>query len=147
MEQETFFIIAALTLITVYLVKRYGNTDSDQSAQSVNREVQYLEDKWDDICQLVNSENQNEWRIAIIETDILINTLMNLKGVQGETHVERINNLPTSFNKRKKLYNLRQMRNMVVHKGLAYKLNKEQITTFKIEFESMLESFKTYLIA
>lgn len=147
MEQETFFIIAALTLITVFIVKRFSNTDINETPKAVNREIQYLEDKWKDINKLLFSENNNDWRMAIIESDILIYNLMTFHGIQGDNHVEKINNLPSSFNKKQQLYNLHRTRNQIAHKGMAYNLDKEKVEAFKNRFEGVLDSFKVYVLA
>lgn len=48
--------------------------------------------QWQSVLRLINSNNPSDWKLAIIEADVLLDTLTYMQGFQGETLGERLKN-------------------------------------------------------
>ena len=140
---EGLITLIVVILAIIITVRGGGNSSSKEETkptQKKNRELEFLVNKWNDIQVLFDSEQENDWRIAIIETDILIYKMMLLADVYGDTHIEKINNLPSKFKDRNTLYYLHQIRNQVAHKGYDFHLDKEKSNQIRDAFHNFLLS-------
>lgn len=48
--------------------------------------------QWQSVLRLANSQNPSDWKLAIIEADVLLDTLTYMQGFPGETLGERLKN-------------------------------------------------------
>lgn len=136
-------IILAVVVFVIVLVISGGGRDSSYLEEipkksKRSRELEYFEKKYGDTIDLFDSDNENDWRMAIIEADILIINIMRFSGVYGNNHGEKISNLSSNKINKKALYSLHRIRNRVAHQGVGYHLDRDQVNQIKKTFENAM---------
>jgi hypothetical protein len=83
----------------------------------------------DIISEYASSENPNDWRQAIIQADIVLETLLDERGIPGTTVGERLKNVsPEKLKTLQDAWSAHKVRNEIAHKGGDFILTK-RITT------------------
>lgn len=79
--------------------------------------------RWQQIQDLVSSTNTNDWRQAIIESDIMLGDLLAKLGYQGESIGEKLRHVvPADFVTLNDAWEAHKVRNEIAHQGTAFDL-------------------------
>ncbi len=83
--------------------------------------------RWDKVKNHIESENDNDWRQAIIEADIMLGELLTKMGYKGEGIGEQLKRVEKSdFNTLDDAWEAHKVRNRIAHDGSDYVLNKTE---------------------
>ncbi len=83
-------------------------------------------EQWQAVLDHLNSANESEWKLAIIEADKLTDDLLIRKGCQGESMAERLSLLTKrEFKSLDLLWEAHKVRNRIAHK-LDFKINRNE---------------------
>ncbi len=86
-----------------------------------------LAHKWDRVKNHIESENENDWRQAIIEADIMLGELLTKMGYKGEGIGEQLKRVEKSdFNTLDDAWEAHKVRNRIAHDGSDYVINKSE---------------------
>ncbi len=96
-------------------------------------------DRWSDVMLHIQSGNPNDWRLAIIEADILLEESLEEMGLAGNTIGEKLKSAsPTQFTTLDDAWKAHRVRNEIAHAGsdfvLTQKTAQETINQFKRVF-------------
>ncbi len=81
--------------------------------------------RWRKVMDHISTDNQNDWRQAIIEADIMLEDLLVKLGYQGEGIGERLRRVKTGdFKSIDQAGEAHGIRNRIAHDGSNYTLNK-----------------------
>ncbi len=88
-------VMIGLTIVFFY---KYGQVLKKESEAFMKRRVvekeeesyQRLQKRWKNVLSLSTSETKSDWRVAILEADILLDDALSLFEVEGETLGERL---------------------------------------------------------
>lgn len=121
-------IFLFLFLIVFFLLKakkiKSGKTPERKEGSEFNLEK--LNQNWQNVLNHLNSANESEWKLAIIEADKLIDDLLVQKGYQGESLAERLNMVDKkSMKSFELLWEAHKIRNRIAHK-LDFKINRNE---------------------
>lgn len=132
----------------IYLIeglKRYRNVEEEiygTPPKVINEEKgdPVLEKRWRKILEHVESKNENDWRQAIIEADIMLEDLLLKLGYQGEGVGERLRRAdPGDFKTLSQAGEAHGVRNRIAHDGSAHPLSqldaRRVINLYKQVFE------------
>ena len=101
-----------------------GVSPERKEGSEVNLEK--LNQNWQDVLNHLNSANESEWKLAIIEADKLIDDLLIQKGYQGESLAERLSMIDKkSMKSFELLWEAHKIRNRIAHK-LDFKINRNE---------------------
>ncbi len=97
-------------------------------------------EKWLDIEAKINSMNPSDWRLAILEADILLDNMLIQMGLPGETLGERLKSADASFfSTISEAWTAHKIRNIIAHEGSSYDLTyneaRKAIDLFRRVFE------------
>lgn len=82
---------------------------------------------WERIQKLFESSNPSDWRIAIIEADILLDQLITRLGYPGETMGERMQHMSAAdFPMINAAWEAHKIRNRIAHEGSEYHLDARE---------------------
>ncbi len=82
---------------------------------------------WKRIVDHIESPNENDWRLAILEADIMLNGLLDALSLPGETVGEKLKNVEKSdFTTIDSAWEAHRIRNSIAHDGVAYLLNQRE---------------------
>ncbi|MEX2405224.1 MAG: hypothetical protein WD579_01335, partial [Candidatus Paceibacterota bacterium] len=92
-----FLLSLFLMVIVVYLSVRLNQTREEQQsflkklsldARKGTEEV--VNERWSRILKLSESSNENDWRQAVMEADIMLDNMLTAMGHQGDTLGEKL---------------------------------------------------------
>lgn len=92
--------------------------------------------RWEHVEKLFASTNQNDWRVAIIEADTMLDELLQSYNFTGDNLGERLKNankkiLPTV----QSAWEAHKVRNRIAHEGVNFKLSEREAQATKKHFE------------
>jgi|SRR3989344_4818535 len=86
-----------------------------------------LADKWKRIVEKSESENASDWRLCIIEADIMLDDLLATLHLPGDTIGEKLKAVEKSdFNTIEYAWEAHKARNMIAHEGQNFLLNQRE---------------------
>lgn len=102
--------------------------------------------KYDSIDAHAASENPNDWRLAIIEADIVLEELLEQRGFRGATIGEKLKNANTdTFRSLRDAWDAHMVRNNIAHQGSDFILTKriadEALAKYRRVFDELSHGF------
>lgn len=93
----------------------------------------------DDVIEHSSSDNPNDWRLAIIEADIILDELLKERGFAGATLGERLKSIsPQQLSSIQDAWEAHKVRNKIAHSGTDFVLTKrmaqETIGRYRLVF-------------
>jgi hypothetical protein len=99
--------------------------------------------RWERIIELINSANSSDWRLAIIEADVMLEDLLNSMGYHGESIGEMLKAVEVSdFLTLDAAWEAHKVRNKIAHSGSEFALNEREAKRVIALFESVFREFK-----
>jgi len=90
-------------------------------------EVGAIVGRWDDIVSHLGSSNPNDWKLAVIEADILLDEILRRGGYHGDSLGERLQGVERSdFETIDLAWEGHKIRNRIAHEGVNFNLSHEQ---------------------
>lgn len=145
-----FLISIVLLLLYVYASTNYEQLYQAQTAELLERERIYAErihgspraSRYEDILTHIGSANPNDWRLAIIEADVLLDELLKQHGFTGGSLGERLKSVsPQQLESIEDAWQAHKIRNQIAHEGADFILTKrvaeETITRYRRVFTDL----------
>lgn len=99
--------------------------------------------RWNAIRNHLESLNEVEWRMAIMEADNILDDIIKAIGTTGENLGERLKNMePSDFNNLQNAWEAHKVRNRIAHEGMKFKITKEEATRVIGLYEKIFKEFK-----
>jgi hypothetical protein len=99
--------------------------------------------KWDRVMAHMATDNPSEWRLAIIEADIILEEFLNMAGYRGETVSEKLKKVEKSdFETIEAAWEAHKVRNQVAHDGADFILTREKADRAIALYRAVFEEFK-----
>jgi len=84
-----------------------------------------LANRWSDVVKHVDSPNQNDWRQAILEADIILDEILTKMGYQGESIGEKLKRANKGdFQSLDDAWEAHKVRNQIAHEGSNFALSQ-----------------------
>lgn len=98
--------------------------------------------KLDQIEQHVSSDNPNDWRLGVIEADIMLEELLEERGIPGTTIGERLKHMSSeTLRSLDDAWSAHKVRNQIAHAGgdfiLTKRIAQETIARYKRVFDEL----------
>lgn len=130
----SLIVSVILVIGIVYAYIRYNQmgdleTIKVETQQRLYREL-YGEDKkntrWQDVEQHITSENPNDWKLAIIESDVMLEEALDDAGYTGATIADRLKGVPRGqLQTLDDAWTAHKVRNQIAHGGTDFVLTKK----------------------
>lgn len=105
--------------------------------------VQYVNPKWNKVRQHIDSENPSDWKLAILEADIILDEMLDKMGYRGETIGEKLKMVEQSdFTTINSAWEAHKIRNSIAHEGSDFLINKREADRVIALFKEVFEEFK-----
>ncbi len=96
--------------------------------------------RWEDALAHITSDNPNDWRLAIIEADIMLEELLNSLGFPGLTIGDKLKRAsPQFFKTIEDAWTAHKVRNDIAHRGtdfvLTQRIAKETLEHYRRVFD------------
>lgn len=100
--------------------------------------------KWQQVQAHVASQNPSEWRLAILEADIILDEMVyEYFGERGDTLGERLKKIDRSdFVTIDKAWEAHRIRNAIAHEGSSFELSEREMKNILRLYEEVFAEFK-----
>ncbi|MBV9159447.1 MAG: hypothetical protein JO019_02500, partial [Candidatus Kaiserbacteria bacterium] len=106
------------------------------------RDVPKTQLRWNRVLEQIGSEDEREWRLAILEADIMLNELLDVLGYKGETMADKMKMVNRSqFRSIDAAWEAHGLRNRIAHQTLALPLEKRDARRAITQYESVFREF------
>lgn len=86
-----------------------------------------LNDKWQKVQAHIGSNNPSDWRLAILEADIMLGEILDKMGYQGDSIGEKLKGVERSdFLTLDKAWEAHKVRNQIAHEGADFQLSDRE---------------------
>ncbi len=105
-------------------------------------DVSKVQLRWNRILEEVSSEDEQRWRLAILEADIMLNELLDVLGYRGETMADKMKQVDRAdFNTIDFAWEAHKVRNSVAHEGSARSLGAREARRVIDLYERVFREF------
>lgn len=100
-------------------------------------------EKWERVIAHIHSDNPSDWRLAIMEADIILEETLRRNGFPGETIGDMLKSAqPGDFRTLDAAWEAHKVRNKVAHSGSDFDLNAREALRVVNLFEAVFREFK-----
>lgn len=131
-----FFFVIAYCIVRLTEIRRKEKAFLKQKIEEYARKHSESETgeketfknpKWQKVLELLFSENEGDWKLAIMEADLLLDTLMIELGFRGDSLGERLKNAnQDSFKNLTFAWEVHNIRNKIAHEGSDFVISKHE---------------------
>jgi len=144
------FISLCLIAFIIYCtmrIKQIREAEEEKFAASAHTiqalDVSRTQMRWNRIMQQIASDNEQNWRLAILEADIMLNELLDVLGYRGETMGDKMRNVERAdFNTIDMAWEAHRARNKIAHEGSALLLNMREARRIMAMYERVFREFQ-----
>lgn len=98
--------------------------------------------QWQEIQEHVDSDNPNDWKLAIIEADVMLGRLLETTGYVGATIGERLKSASaSSFRTLDDAWRAHRLRNQIAHGGADFVLTQKMAREALVQYQRVFEEF------
>ena len=103
----------------------------------------YVNPKWAKVLEHVNSENPSDWKLGILEADIMLGEVLDKMGYHGSTIGDKLKSIEASdFTSLQEAWEAHKVRNSIAHEGSDYVVSKPEAERVIRLFEKIFKEFK-----
>lgn len=101
-----------------------------------------LNEKWEQVLKLLESDSASDWKLAILEADIMLEEILDKMGYDGDTIGEKLKNVEQSdFETLDYAWEAHKIRNAVAHEGSDFLLNQREAKRTIALYKKVFEEF------
>lgn len=83
--------------------------------------------RWQAVVDYMNSHNEGDWKLAVLEADSMLDSLLDTLNLPGENLGEKLKSAdPDKFPKLNKIWEAHNIRNRIAHEGVDFLLSKNE---------------------
>ena len=98
-----------------------------EAHSEVHAEGGTVNTRWQEILELVNNDNPGNWRLAVIEADVMLDELLKRLGYLGDTLGERLKSVDGgTFRTLNQAWEAHRVRNQIAHDGSDFVLTQRE---------------------
>ncbi len=106
-------------------------------------EEKFVNPKWLRVIDHVNSPNPSDWKLAILEADIMLGEALDKMGYHGATIGDKLKSIePSDFPHLQEAWEAHKVRNSIAHEGSDYLVNKPEAERVIKLFRKVFEASK-----
>lgn len=99
--------------------------------------------RWEQVQTHIKSENESDWRLAILEADLILEDLLKSLGIEGETIGEMLKATDANhFNEYQKAWEAHRVRNGIAHQGSGFILGRAEARRIIGLFEDVFKAYR-----
>lgn len=96
---------------------------------------------WEKILKLIGSDNPNDWKLAVIEADKMLEVVVNTFSVPGDNMGDKLKNIePSDFTTLDEAWQAHKVRNRIAHEH-NFHLNQHEARLAIDNFERVFKEF------
>ncbi|MCK5059642.1 MAG: hypothetical protein KAR00_00635 [Candidatus Pacebacteria bacterium] len=129
-------MIRAEEIALLYPKGRGESAATDTESQKVENK------KWEKVLARVESSNPSDWKVAILEADIMLEEILEKMGYHGDTMSDRLKQVEKSdFTTIDLAWEAHKIRNAIAHEGGDFLLNERETRRVIDLYRQVFEEF------
>jgi hypothetical protein len=114
----------------------------DTGYETVDKGDAALSTRWETVQKHITSTNENDWKQAIIESDIILDEILTKMGYHGESVGEKLKRVePADFNSLDDAWEAHKVRNRIAHDGSSFAIGQHEAQTVINLYKKVFEEF------
>ena len=121
----------------------YYEGKAKEAAETKAVKKVYKNEKWERVQAHITSDNQSDWRLAILECDVILEEMVAVMGYRGDNLGEKLKNVERSdFTTIDQAWEAHKVRNLIAHEGSDYVLLEREAKRVVELYRRVFEEFK-----
>jgi hypothetical protein len=113
------------------------------ATENANENTPEINPKWKKVLAHLESQNESDWKLAVIECDIMLDDILDKLHLPGETMGEKMKAVEKSdFTTIDNAWEAHKIRNQVAHEGGDYVLNQHEARRVVALYQTVFEEFQ-----
>ncbi len=102
----------------------------------------HLANRWESVMKHMDSKNENDWKQAIMEADIILDDILTKMGYRGESVGEKLKRVVTGdFHTLNEAWEAHKVRNQIAHEGSSFQLSEHDAKNVIHMYRKVFEEF------
>ncbi len=136
------FCVVRMVEINVEELGHLKHAIDEMAARDRERAATGGNPRWNRITELLSSPNTSDWRLSIIEADTILQSLLDARGVPGESIGEKLKSMtPGDLGSIQAAWEAHLVRNRIAHEGIEYELTdrdaRRTIQLYEVVFREL----------
>lgn len=149
----------ALIVFIIYVTREYNKVLASEKAklniedvstipnfgqeETVNEPVDKQNLRWQKVLKLINSENASDWKVAILEADIMLGEMLDSMGYRGDSIGEQLKQIEKAdFTSLNSAWEAHKIRNSIAHEGDDFLITHREASRVIRLFEEVFLEFR-----
>ena len=122
--------------------KAHGHGKEKRGGKGAAAEEDIAAKRWERALSHLNSERESDWRLSVLEADVLLDEMITGMGYRGDSLGERLKSIEKSdFTTLDKAWEAHAVRNKIAHEGAAFALTEREAKRVVKLYEDVFEEF------
>lgn len=135
-------VVYATIRLTLIRKKEVEEAEELYSAYARNQTSHAQNHEWERIKERIDSDNPDEWRLAILDADVLLERIVDRMQYQGDTLSEKLRQIERSdFNTIDEAWEAHKVRNRIAHEGEDFTLTPREAKRVISLYEQVFQEF------
>lgn len=123
-------------------IEEYAQKHAEQEKEKWEKGGNFVNKKWGNVLQYLFSENPGDWKLAIIEADLMLEELMDQLGFKGENLGEKLKSAnQDTFRSLSPAWEVHIIRNKIAHEGQEFELSQHEAKRVIALYEQIFREF------
>lgn len=123
-------------------IEEYAKRHAEQEKEKWEKGGNFLNKKWNNVLQYLFSENPGDWKLAIIEADLMLEELMDQLGFKGDNLGEKLKSAnQDTFRSLSSAWEVHIIRNKIAHEGQEFQLSQHEAKRVVALYEQIFREF------
>ena len=102
----------------------------------------YANKKWERVLEHIESKHDSDWKLAVIEADIMLDELLDKSGYVGDSMGDKLKQVDKSdFRSIDQAWEAHKVRNAIAHEGSEYGLTEKEARRIIKIYENIFKEF------
>jgi len=117
----------------------FGTKEQSQEVE----QFEFQNKRWEKVIKLINSKSSADWKLAILESDILLGEMLDKMGYRGESIGEQLKQIEKSdFTSLDSAWEAHKIRNSIAHEGEEFLITHREASRVIRLFEEVFLEFR-----
>ena len=138
-----FIALSAYCAMRIFFLRRHERKMLAAAQRPVaSKDIPKTQLRWARVLEQARGGAEHGWRLAILEADIMLNELLDMQGLKGETMAEKMKQADrASFNSIDAAWEAHKIRNRIAHDGTEHALNQREARRVIGLYEKVFREF------
>lgn len=137
-----FIGIIVYSMVRVWQIRHLEKKEHEKAYRAAHDDPSKSKTRWNRITDHLDGDKPDSWRLAILEADIMLNELLDLKGYKGETMADKMKQIDRAdFNSIDLAWEAHKYRNKVAHETADNALEYREVRRVIALYERVFREF------